>query len=304
MSAVNGHEVNPAADSPDRPIGYGRIQRKEDQRFVRGKGTFTDDIVLPNMLHGAVLRAPMAHARLTYIDATHALALPHVRAVITGKDLEARDLAWMPTLSQDRQSVLVTDKVRFQGQEVAFVIADDRYTARDALELIDVDYEPLPAMVDVRKALDPGAPLVRDEMDGRTDNRIFDWEAGDAAETDAVFATAPTSSSSSRWSTRACTRRRWRPAASIADFDRGQRQAHVWVTTQAPHAHRMIYAPRPVCPSTSSGSSRPTSAAGSATRSPIYPGYLLAIVGSMMTGRPVKWMEDRSENLMSGIVRP
>src|SRR5918911_1729336 len=106
-----------------------------------------------------------------------------VHAVITGKDLEGLKLAWMPTMSADVQAVLATDKVRFQGQEVAFVVADDRYAARDALELIDVDYEPLAPVVDARRALDADAPIVRDEIEGRTDNHIFDWDAGDRVAT-------------------------------------------------------------------------------------------------------------------------
>ena len=124
------------------------MQRKEDPRFVRGKGRYLDDIVLPGMLHGAILRSPLAHARLVSIDTTEALAHPKVRAVITGKDLEGLNLAWAPTLSADVQAVLATDKVRFQGQEVAFVVAEDHYSARDALELIDVEYEDLPPVVD------------------------------------------------------------------------------------------------------------------------------------------------------------
>ena len=95
------------------------------------------------MLHGAVLRSPVAHARIVSIDTSAALQHPRVHAVITGADLGEQ--AWMPTMSADVQAVLATDKVRFQGQEVAFVVADDRYSARDALELIDVDYELLPA---------------------------------------------------------------------------------------------------------------------------------------------------------------
>src|ERR1700710_1403735 len=184
------HAENPSATAEDRPIGYGRIKGKGDPRFVRGKGRYVDDIVLPGMLHGAILRSPMAHGRIVSIDTTEALAHPKVHAVITGKDLEALNLAWAPTLSADVQSVLATDKVRFQGQEVAFVVADAGYAARDALELIDVESEQLAPMIDARKALDPGAPVVRDEMAGRTDNHIFDWEAGNAAETEAVFARA------------------------------------------------------------------------------------------------------------------
>ena len=105
------------------------------------------------MLHGAILRSPVAHARIVSVDATAALAHPKVEAVLTGADLAERGLAWMPTLSGDVQAVLATDKVRFQGQELAFVVARDRYAARDALELIAVEYEPLPPLVDARTAL-------------------------------------------------------------------------------------------------------------------------------------------------------
>src|ERR671930_841662 len=171
----------------ERPVGYGRLKRKEDPRFIRGQGNYVDDVNLPGMLHGAVLRSPLAHARIVSIDTSAALAHPKVRAVITGKDLEGLNLAWMPTLSYDTQAVLATDKVRFQGQEVAFVVAEDRYAARDALALIDVEYEQLPAVVDARKALDPDAPVIRDDKDGKQDNHIFDWEAGDRSATDAVF---------------------------------------------------------------------------------------------------------------------
>ena len=146
---------SPNLPSPDqeRPIGFGRLKRKEDARFIRGKGTYLDDIRLPGMVHGAVLRSPYAHARINSIDTSAALALPGVAAVITAKDLETLGLAWMPTISYDTQAVLAGDKVRFQGQEVAFVIATDEYIARDALPLIDVDYDPLPPVVDPFEAM-------------------------------------------------------------------------------------------------------------------------------------------------------
>ena len=178
------------AGTAERPVGFGRLKRKEDPRFIRGRGHYVDDVTLPGMLHGAILRSPLAHARIVSIDTSAALEHPKVHAVVTGKDLEAQGLAWMPTLSGDVEAVLATDKVRFQHQEVAFVLADDHYAARDALELIDVEYEPLPPVIDAKRALDPDAPVVRDEMEGRTDNHIFDWEAGDSAATDAVFADA------------------------------------------------------------------------------------------------------------------
>ena len=117
----------PPSAGAERPIGFGRMTRKEDERLIRGRGLFVDDVQRPGMVHGAILRSPYAHARIVYVDASAALAHPKVLAVITGRDLEARGLAWMPTLSGDTQAVLATDKVRFQGQEVAFVVAEDRY---------------------------------------------------------------------------------------------------------------------------------------------------------------------------------
>src|SRR5262245_31078087 len=171
-------------------VGFGRTLRKEDARFLRGRGNYVDDLKLPGMLHGAIVRSPYAHARVVSVDTSAALAHPKVKAVITGETLKGLNLAWMPTLSHDVQAVLATDKVRFQGQEVAFVIAEDHYSARDAAELVDVEYETLPAVIDAKRALDPDAPVIRDDLADRTNNRIFDWEAGDAAKTDDVFARA------------------------------------------------------------------------------------------------------------------
>ena len=139
---------------------YGSHPRKEDARFIRGQGRYVDDIALPGMLYGAILRSPLAHAQITSVDASAARAHPMVVDVFTGADLDERGLAWMPTLFGDVQAVLATDKVRFQGQEVAFVVATDRYAARDALELISVDYEPLPPLIDASAALEAGAPVV------------------------------------------------------------------------------------------------------------------------------------------------
>src|SRR4029077_20409620 len=135
-----------------RGIGHS-VRRVEDDRFIRGAGNFIDDIQLPGMLYMAILRSPYAHATLNGIDASAAQALPGVVAVVTGELMAQHNLAWMPTLSSDTQAVLVTDKVRFQGQEVAAVIAEDPYVAKDALELIQVDYEPLEPIVTPQRAL-------------------------------------------------------------------------------------------------------------------------------------------------------
>src|SRR6195952_4947155 len=179
---------NLPSPTTERPIGFGRLKRKEDARFIRGAGTYLDDIKLPGLASGAVPRSPYAHAPIRSIDTSAALAHPNVAAVVTAKDLETLGLAWMPTISYDTQAVLAGDKVRFQGQEVAFVIATDEYIARDALPLIQVDYDPLPVVVNARKALDPGAPLIRDDKPGQVDNVATPtWEAGDEEATDRVF---------------------------------------------------------------------------------------------------------------------
>jgi carbon-monoxide dehydrogenase large subunit len=282
----------------ERPIGFGRLTRKEDARFIRGQGHYVDDVQLPGMLHGAILRSPVAHARIVSIDTSAALQHPKVHAVITGKDLEGLNLAWMPTLSYDTQAVLATDKVRFQGQEVAFVIADDRYSARDALELIDVEYDTLPAVVNARKALDPDAPVIRDDKENQTDNHIFDWESGNKAATDEVFARADVVVEQDMLYPRS------HPApmetcGAVADMDKVSGKLTLWCTTQAPHAHRTVYALVAGLPEHKIRVISPDIGGGFGNKVPVYPGYVCAVVGSIVTGKPVKWMEDRSENLMS-----
>jgi carbon-monoxide dehydrogenase large subunit len=283
------------ADHPT-PMGHGRMLRKEDARFVRGLGRFVDDIQLPGMLHGAVLRSPVAHARIVSVDVSAAEAHPLVRAVITGELLAERGLAWMPTLSHDVAAVLATDKVRFQGQEVAFVVAENRYAARDALSLIDVEYEPLEPVIDARRALDEDAPLVRDELQG--DNRVFDWESGDAAATEAAFAAA------AQVSTCDLLYPRVHPSpletcGTVASVDRVSGKLTVFATTQAPHAHRAMYSSIAGIPEHKIQIIAPDIGGGFGNKVGMYPGYLCAVVGSILTGAPVKWTEDRSENLMS-----
>jgi len=287
------------AATQERPIGFGRLKRKEDPRFLRGQGAYVDDVKLPGMLHGAILRSPLAHARIVSIDTSAAQQHPKVRAVVTGQDLANLGLAWMPTLSADTQAVLATDKVRFQGQEVAFVVAEDRYAARDALELIEVDYEPLPVVSDVRRALDADAPVIRDDKEGQTSNHIFDWEAGDEAEADRVFADADVVVV-----TQEIPFQRVHPApletcGSVADMDPVTGKLRLWTTSQAPHAHRTLYAMVAGIPEHKIQVIAPDIGGGFGNKVPIYPGYVCSIVGSILTGKPVKWMEDRTENLTS-----
>ena len=138
-------------------MGSSRL-RKEDARFIRGRGTYVDDIKLPGMLFGAIVRSPYAHARIKSINKAKALAVPGVVAVLTADDLKPVKLHWMPTLGGDVQAVLADKKVCFQMQEVAMVIASDRYSAADGADAVEVDYEELPAIVDPHKSMAPGAP--------------------------------------------------------------------------------------------------------------------------------------------------
>src|SRR5215472_5348457 len=149
------------------------------------------------MVFGDFVRSPHAHARVVSIDASRARALPGVFAVLTAADLKPLSLHYMPTLAGDVQAVLAEDKVLFQNQEVAFVIAGDRYTAADAVELVEVDYEALPVIVDPFKSMAADAPVLREDIKDKTEgahgkrkhyNHIFTWEIGDRAATDAAFA--------------------------------------------------------------------------------------------------------------------
>ena len=143
--------------------------RREDARFIRGQGTYIDDIKLPGMLFGAIVRSPYAHARITAINKTKALTSPGVIAVLTAEDLKPVKLHWMPTAGGDVQAVLADEKVCFQYQEVAMVLASDRYAAYDGAALVEVEYEELPVITDPKQALAPGAPVIREDIADRNE---------------------------------------------------------------------------------------------------------------------------------------
>jgi carbon-monoxide dehydrogenase large subunit len=285
--------------SENRPRGIGHsVRRKEDDRLIRGKGNFVDDIKLPGMLHMALVRSQLAHARIKGIDSEQASAVPGVVAVVTGEALEAHELAWMPTLSGDTQAVLATDKVRFQGQEVAAVIAEDPYGARDAADLVEVDYDPLPVFVDPQSAMEEGAEVIRDDKEGQSDNRIYTWESGDADATEKAFAEADKVVSLDTFYPRS------HPApletcGCVADVNPATGQATVYMTSQAPHAHRTLFAMVAGLPEQNIRIVSPDLGGGFGNKVPIYPGYVVATAASLLIGRPVKWIESRSENLIS-----
>ncbi len=277
-------------------IGHS-VKRKEDPRFLRGKGSYVDDLKLQGMLYMDIVRSPYAHARINGIDASAALALPGVLAVITGKDLEAAGLHWMPTLMSDTQMVLPTDHVVYQSQEVAAVIAEDRYTAADAVQLVQVDYEPLPPVVDPFKALEPDAPLVRPDKDKKS-NHIWHWEAGDREGTQRAFDEADTVVAEDIYIPRIHVAS-IETCGCVASFDRISGKLTVWMTTQAPHAIRTVFSLVSKIPEHKIRIVSPDIGGGFGGKVPVYPGYVIAVVAALTTGRPVKWVEDRSENLQA-----
>jgi aerobic carbon-monoxide dehydrogenase large subunit len=274
------------------------VARKEDERFVRGKGNYVDDITLPGMLHMSILRSPFAHARIRSIDTSRAQELPGVVAVVTGELLAEHKLAWMPTLSGDTQAVLATDKVRMQGQEVACVVAETPYIAHDALELIDVDYEALPVVTSPQQALEEGATVIRDDKEGQADNRVYHWEAGDAEATERAFAEADrvvsltTHYPRSHPSPLEC-------CGCIADVNPATGRATIYMTSQAPHVIRTVFALVAGLPEQDIRIISPDIGGGFGNKVPVYPGYVVATAASLLLGRPVKWIEDRTGNLIS-----
>ena len=280
-----------------RGLGHS-VKRKEDERFIRGKGNYIDDVTLPGMLHLELLRSPFAHARIVSVDTSRAEALPGVVAVVTGELMAQHNLAWMPTLSGDTQAVLATDKVRFQGQEVAAVVAESAYVAKDALELIDVEYEPLPALTTPQQALENDAPLIRDDKEGQASNLIYDWEAGDKEATDRAFAEADQVVELDTFYPR-CHPSPLECCGCVADVNPVTGKATIYMTSQAPHAIRTLFALVAGLPEQNIRVISPDIGGGFGNKVPIYPGYVVATAASLLLGKPVKWIEDRTGNLIS-----
>jgi carbon-monoxide dehydrogenase large subunit len=274
------------------------IKRKEDARFLRGKGNYLDDIELPGMLHMAILRSPHAHARLKSVDTAEASKMPGVVAVVTGELMAQHKLAWMPTLSYDTQAVLATDKVRFQGQEVAAVVAETLYQAEDARDAIVVDYEVLPAVTSPEGAKSAGAALIRDDKEGQKDNHIYHWEAGDQDTTKAAFAKADKVIRLHTFYPR-CHPAPMETCGIVADINPATGRATLYMTSQAPHLHRTVFALVAGLPEENIRIVSPDIGGGFGNKVPVYPGYVVATAASLLIGRPVKWVEDRTENLIS-----
>ncbi|MTH95554.1 aerobic carbon-monoxide dehydrogenase large subunit [Roseibium sp. RKSG952] len=280
-------------------------KRVEDIRFTQGKGQYVDDVKLPGMVFGDFVRSPYPHAKVVSIDAAEALKLPGVIAVLTAEDLKGVNLAWMPTLAGDVQMVLADGKVLYQNQEVAFVVAENRYIADDAIQLVEVEYEELPVLTDPFKAMDPDAPVLRPDLDGKSEgahgprkhhNHIFEWEVGDKDETARAFADADVTIKE------LISYHRTHPSPletcqCIASMDKVKGELTVWGTFQAPHVIRTVASLLSTIPEHKIHVIAPDIGGGFGNKVGAYPGYICSIVASIVTGVPVKWVEDRMENL-------
>ena len=285
-------------------IGCSR-KRKEDPRFIQGKGNYVDDIKLPGTLFMDVVRSPYAHARIKSINKEAALALPGVHAVLTADDLKPLNLHWMPTLAGDVQAVLADEKVHFQMQEVAVVVADDRYIAADAVDLVQVEYEELPVLVDPHQAMAEDAPVLREDLEGKMEgahskrihhNHIFTWDVGDQDATDRVFESAPVTVQQHLPYPRVhpCP---LETCGCVASMDPVKGQLTVYITSQAPHVVRTVVSMLSGLPESKIRVISPDIGGGFGNKVGVYPGYVAAIVATIVLGRPVKWVEDRMENL-------
>jgi len=278
-----------------------RIQRVEDPRFLCGQAQYVEGIVLPNMLAMAFARSPHAHARILSIDASKALALPGVYRVLVGEEAKERckpiRVDWDFKLGQYKACdypIIATEKVRFVGEIVAAVVATDRYVAEDAAELVEVDYEPLPAVADPERAIEEGAPLVHEEW-GDNVMLTAKFEGGDV---DQAFREADVAVKARYRLNRHC------PApmegrAVLASYDPVLDHMTVWTSTQMPHLVRTELADLLGYPQHRIRVIAPDVGGGFGLKCNIFPEELIATILTRELRRPVKWVEDRRENLQS-----
>ncbi|MCW2741026.1 MAG: coxL2 [Blastococcus sp.] len=291
------------ADSPQKEIGRARL-RKEDARLITGRTTWTDNMVLPGMLHVAMLRSPVAHARITHLDVSAAQQAEGVLAVLTGRDLAEEQgsipSAWpvTPDMVNPGHPSIAVDQVNHVGEPVAIVVARSRTAAVDALELVDIDYDRLPVVLDLEEAVKDGADLVHDELSSNTSYHfVFDaGEAGTGADTDQAFADADVVVS------RRLFQQRLIPAfmepRSVVVQPQGDNYT-MWSSTQIPHILRVMAAMTTGIPEHKLRVIAPDVGGGFGGKLAVQPEEILCLLIARRLGKPVKWTETRSESLMN-----
>jgi carbon-monoxide dehydrogenase large subunit len=279
------------------------VKRVEDPRFISGHGSYTDDIKLPGMAYMAILRSPYAHARIKRIDTARARAHPGVYAVHTGKDLHDKvgpiPCAWLipdSDLKLPPYRALCTDTVRYTGDAVAAVVASSQYIAHDALDLIEVDYDPLPVVTTQDAALAAGAPQLHEEAPG---NLVFHWKfaAGDA---DRALAEAEVTLKE-RFVQQRLIPNAMEPRGAIAQWMPGADELTFWNTTQNPHVVRYLLSVTNGLPENKIRVLARDVGGGFGSKIPFYPWDALTAFAARSLGRPVKWIETRRENFVATI---
>src|ERR1700693_2505493 len=277
------------------------MKRKEDPRLLQGIARYVDDLRLPGMHYLAFVRRPHAHARIISIDTSAAKSAPGVLAVFTGEDLRGSIgtvpcAAVIPDMKAAPRPVLALDKVRMVGEAVAVVVAADRYGARDAADLVEVDYEPLTAVVDMEKAITRDSPVIHEQYQ---DNIAYRWqlEGGDLkkafAQADQVV--------KQRIVNQRLIPVAMEPRGTVAEFLPGENLLKVWSSTQIPHLLRTQIAGMVGVSETSVQVITPEVGGGFGSKLNVYPEEALTAHLAMRLGKPMKWIETRRENFLVAI---
>jgi carbon-monoxide dehydrogenase large subunit len=283
------------------------VRRKEDYRFITGSGNYTDDINRPNQVYAVIIRSPLPHAKIASIDSAEALARDDVVAVLTGADMADDGVGGLPCgwginnkdgspMAEPGHPPLALDTVRYVGDQVAVVIATTRAGARDAAELVEVDYEDLPAVVNIASAVADGAPLVWEEAPG---NICFDWEIGDAAAVDEAFGNATQIASIELVNNRLIPNA-IEPRAAIGDYDSGKDEYTLYTTSQNPHVIRLLMGAYVLgIPEHKLRVIAPDVGGGFGSKIFHYAEEAIVTWASKRLNKPIKWTADRSESFMS-----
>ena len=281
------------------------IKRREDPRLVTGQARYTDDIVLPGMVYMSVVRSPYAHARIKRIDTKKAAAMPGVLGVFTGQQMKEAGFgsipcAWVVPGSDTKTPPyppIAIDTVRYVGNAVAIVVAEDRYQARDAVDAVEVDYEPLPVTVDAFKATRKGAPQLHAEA---PNNECFLWKMHGGGDIDAVFKSADVVVKEHIVNQRLIPNA-IEPRGAVAQYSSASGEVTIWATTQNPHILRLLLAIDTGTPEHKIRVIAPEVGGGFGSKLPHYPEDSMAVFAARTVNRPVKWTESRSENYRSTI---